>query len=1072
ELVELYHCGREKVSSTLPLLSIQYADFALWQRRWFCGDVLNQQLDYWRRQLQELPPLLELPTDRPRPKEQSYRGANAETLLSVVLASQLRELNHQYHVTMFMSLLSAFAVLLSRYCGRQDIAIGTPIANRNKKETENLIGFFANTLVMRTDLSGDPCFGQLLQRVRTVALAAYAHQDIPFESVVEALNPERNLSYSPLFQVMFVLQNTPMGKVSFGDVELSPLVVEYEPGEGVSRFDMTFTLTETAQGILAEMEYSSDLFDHNTIERMLRHYQQLLDALIAEPQTPVSQLEFLGAQERKQLLSDWNATAQPVPAKWTHELFEAQADLQGPSCALLDQQNQMSYAALEGRANQVAHSLHERGVRQGEAALNIQALLAGRGCLWFDRGRDHRGVALSTRRDRPAYLGQVRGESPAYVIYTSGSTGQPKGVLGTHRSLVNRLQWMNAEYPGTTADRYGQKTALGFVDHLAEVLQPLSQGRDLVILPRLCVLDGRRLIDALEAYRITRLTLVPSLLSMLLEARRAGELNHLSHVISSGEALPEALMRRCLRELPQARLLNLYGSTEVGADVSYYECRHESLSRGSLIGRGLWNSELYVLDEQRRLQPIGVAGELYVGGAGLALGYQGQAALSQEKFIAHPFGGEGRLYRTGDRVRRLGDGHLQYLGRLDSQIKIRGFRIEVGEIEVRLQQHRYVEQCAVAACPDQRGEDRLVAYVVCKGVADDGEEPSRMWRTHLQAYLPEYMIPSLFVTLEALPLTPSGKLDRRGLPSVDFTVIDTDHYVAPEGETQQLVARLWAELLGLAEERISATANFFALGGHSLLLTQLLARLRAEGWSSDVRRVFSAGTLAEFAAGLTPESSVFTAPANRIPPECDCITPEMLPLVELSAAQLQRIGAVVPGGMRMIQDIYPLAPLQEGIWFHHQLDASHDPYVLQLPLLLESETQCEELLSALQRVIDRHDVLRTAVLSQGLSQPLQVVYRQARLKVDELVLSGEGDVQAQLQACLSAPERFDLSQPPLLRARVGPVGGDSERWGAVLLLHHLVVDRVAMEALVGEIQACMRAEALPPVVQYREFVAW
>ena len=916
ELAALYAAFSQGQPSPLHELSIQYADYALWQREWLQGEEMERQLAYWRRQLAGAPAVLELLTDRPRPAMQSFRGAKQSLVLPKDLTARLKDLSRREGVTLFMTLLAAFQTLLSRYTGQADILVGSPIANRNREEIEGLIGFFVNTLVLRTDLSGDPTFRELLGRVSEVALGAYAHQDLPFEKLVEGVQPERSLSHTPLFQVMFILQNAPRQALELPDLRLSPLAVE----SGTSKFDVTLSMVERADGLTASWEYNTDLFEAATAARMLRHFQTLLEGILADPEQRLSRLPLLTEAERRQLLVEWNNTRADYPQHQAiHRLFEAQVERTPDAMAVAFEDRQLTYRELNARANQLAHHLRKLGVgpevlvgicleRSLEMVVGLLGILKAGGAYVpldpaYPKQRlsfmvedaqlpvlvtqerlveelpEHSAKVLCLDRDW-GLIGQESEGNPAsgagaenlaYVIYTSGSTGKPKGVFGPHRGAVNRFAWMWEAYPFEAEEVCCQKTSLNFVDSIWEIFGPLLQGIRTVTIPEEVMQDPYQLVQALAAQQVTRIVLVPSLLRLLLDAgidlRR--RLPRLKLWVSSGEPLPRELSERFLEAMPQSVLLNLYGSSEVAADVTCYDTRELGAQLSSVpIGRPIANTQILLLDRQLGLVPIGVPGELCVGGDGLARGYLNRPELTAEKFVPHPFpaGAPARLYKTGDLARWLPEGNLEYLGRLDHQVKIRGARVEPGEVEAVLGGHAEVSEAVVEARQEAGGELRLVAYVVPgrepRGLesdegeqvqaAESGQRPSptdlaRRLRHFLAKRLPAYMLPGAVVVLEQLPRTPNGKVDRRALPAPEHSGAEAGvEYTAPRTAVEQALAEIWAEVLRI--ERVGIHANFFELGGHSLMATQVISRVRRTlRVELSVRSIFEGPTVAELA---------------------------------------------------------------------------------------------------------------------------------------------------------------------------------------------------------------------------------
>jgi amino acid adenylation domain-containing protein len=768
ELSVLYAAFSTGAASPLPELPIQYADFAVWQRQWLQGEELVAQLAYWRKQLADLP-ALNLPTDRPRPSVQSFQGAHHPITLSKELSEELRAFSQRQGVTLFMTMLAAFQVVLHRYSGQDDVVVGTYIANRNRAEIEGLIGFFVNTLVLRTDLSGNPSFREVLGRVREVALGAYAHQDLPFEKLVEELQPERDLSRNPLFQVTFQLFNMPASTTT--DVETSAPTLQVERGTAI--FDIAFGLFETSMGLVGQIEYSTDLFDADTIARLAGHYQRLLETIVADPDQRISTWPLLNEAERRHMLVAWNDTRSAFSRDaCVHHLFEAQADRTPDAVAFSCGSQQLGYQELNVRANRLAHHLQAIGVgpetpvaiamdRSPEMMVSLLGILKAGGAyvpldpaypaerLAFMIRETQAPVLLTEKRlrhrfghhdavticvdDEPEGMSRGNADNPdsgttasslLYIMYTSGSTGIPKGVLGEHRAAVNRFEWMSQAYPFQPDEVCCQKTALSFVDSVWEIFGPLLNGVHNVILPDDLVKDSYALVGALAEQGVTRIVLVPSLLSVILSSGLdlRTELRRLKYWITSGEALPIELLQQFRDLLPEVVLLNLYGSSEVAGDATWFDTREEQSSSSVSIGRPIANTSVYVLDRHLQPVPVGVPGELYVGGQSVARGYLRRPELNAQRFIPDPFGGEpgARLYKTGDLARYRANGALEFLGRADHQLKIRGFRVEPGEIEAALRQHPRVREAVVVPKAGGDGDPQLVAYVVQDDSGDRG----------------------------------------------------------------------------------------------------------------------------------------------------------------------------------------------------------------------------------------------------------------------------------------------------------------------------------------------------------------
>ncbi|MEI9989090.1 MAG: amino acid adenylation domain-containing protein [Rhizomicrobium sp.] len=783
ELIALYNAFYVNRPSPLPELAIQYADFSVWQRERLRGERLEELVSYWKKQLAGMP-VLQLPTDRPRPPVLSYRGAFQELVLPRALTDALRTLSQREGTTLFMTLFAAFTVLLQRYTGQSDIVVGSYVASRDRAELENLIGFFINSLVLRADLAGDPTFRTLLGRVREMALDAYAHQELPFEKLVEELQPERDLSRNPLFQVSFQLFSAQAERGAAAGPDGTPTI---DLNRGMAIFDIAVNIWDGPDGLSGHLEYSTDLFDPATMARLTGHFRNLLKSAVTSPDAKLSELDMLSESEKRQLLVEWNDTSAEIPEAGVHALFEQQVARNSDAVALVAEGASITYGELNRRANRLAHRLRLMEVgpgsvvgicfeRGGDMVAAILAVLKAGGAylpldpsypserLAFMLQDSGAKIVISEERafgrlpphdaeilrmdDDAVFAGQSEANPPAsagpddlcYVIYTSGSTGKPKGVMGPHRGTVNRLQWMWSAYPFEAGETVCQKTALSFVDSIWELFGGLLQGVKTLVLPDETVRDPRKLVDALARAKVSRIVLVPSLLRAMLTSGidLAAELPHLKFWTLSGEALSYDLFTDFRQDVPHARILNLYGSSEVAADVLCCDLgTTEPVAKSVPIGRPIANTEAYVLDRDQNLVPIGVPGELYVGGHGLARAYHNRPELTAESFIASPFDGakSARLYRTRDQVRYRADGQIEYLGRLDHQVKLRGYRVELGEIETALAEHRLVREAAASVVQVGGEENRLIAYVVPAdgdgaNVADDpGAELASRWQT-------------------------------------------------------------------------------------------------------------------------------------------------------------------------------------------------------------------------------------------------------------------------------------------------------------------------------------------------------
>jgi amino acid adenylation domain-containing protein len=1076
-------------SSPLAELSVQYADYALWQRDWLQGEVLEQQVAFWKGRLAGAPAVLDLPADRKHPAVQSFRGKTHGFLVSQEITAALARLARGEGATLFMVLVAAFQATLSRWSGQDDIVVGTPIAGRRHRQTEGLIGFFVNTLALRTDLSGDPSFRELLRRVKEVALGAYAHQDLPFEKLVEVLRPVRDLSRQPIFQVFLALQNVPQERL-----ELPGLSVASVEIDGVTaKFDLSLYVQETEQGLRGQFEYATDLFEGSTVERLAGHFERLLGGIAADPDCRLSEFVLLGEAERHLLTAEWNATAAAYPQdKCIHGLIAERAARTADAVALIYEDRQLSFTELDRRSNQLAHYLRAFGVgpelvvglcveRSIEMVVGLLGILkAGAAYLPLDPSypqerlkymlADASAAVVVTRAgligQLPEHDGRVVwldahwpaiGKEPtqaladcvgpgnlAYVIYTSGSTGIPKGVTGTHGAMMNRIAAQARIVPFTDNDICCQKTPIGFVDAIFETLGPLCRGVALVVASETAGRDPEELTLLIERAQVSRLITVPSLaLALVAEGRARERLAGLRSWTLSGEALSEDLLRRLLAALPGCRFVNLYGSSEIAADATCYVS--QGREEGTVpIGRPISNVQTYALDGWLRPVPIGVTGELYIGGAGLARGYLHRPALTAERFVPSPFGAGERLYRTGDLGRWRSDGNLEYLGRLDHQVKVRGHRVELGEIETALVAHPSVRDAVVVAQDDQSGDKRLAAYVV----GEDGAPEASVLRGYLKRSLPEYMLPASFVFLESFPLMPNGKVDRRALP-VPNERPEVGAYVAPRTPSEEVLAGIWAEVLKV--ERVGVADNFFELGGHSLLATRVMARTReAFGLELPLRTLFGAPTIAELAEWV-------------------------------EAARRDGVKHVVPRLVaRCDAKPAPLSFAQERLWFLSELGLVGAAYNMPSAFRLRGALDVTALESSFSEVLRRHQSLRTRFKEvNGLT--VQAIDELADFHLGRMDLSGVGEdvKETQVRNLIrqDAGQLFDLVAGPLLRATIVRLGTRDH----VLLvnMHHIVSDGWSVGILLEELSVLYaafvvgRRAALPELsVQYADYAIW
>ncbi|CAA2107568.1 Tyrocidine synthase 3 [Variovorax paradoxus] len=1108
EFVAHYSARVRGEAVALQPLPIQYADYAAWQRDLLEAGERDRQLAYWKQHLGDAQPVLQLPTDHARKPDGRYSAVRYGLELPRDLVRRLHKRVQGEGATLFMGLLAAFQVLLGRYTGENDIRIGVPIANRHRAETEGVIGFFVNTQVLRNVLDSRDSLQQVLVRARDAALGAQAHQDLPFEQLVEALQPERSLSASPLFQVMFNHQRGDLKALKgLPGLELTECDLQAQSAQ----FELTLETSESTDGsVRASFSYAQELFEPRTIARMAGHYLALLEALADRPHQAVRDVTLMALSEQYQLRT-WSENPHRYDAmEPVHRLIERQAQHRPAAPALVFGAQTLSYGELNARANRLSRRLISLGVgpevlvgiaveRSIEMVVGILAIVKAGGAYVpldpeYPAERlaymlEDSGIAmLLTQSHLRALIPGVdslrmleldtldtaaesdadpqvalHGENLAYVIYTSGSTGRPKGAANRHRSLFNRLAWMQEAYRLGEADTVLQKTPFSFDVSVWEFFWPLMHGARLVVADPGDHRDPARLVALITQQQVNTLHFVPSMLQAFLAYEDARACTSLKRIVCSGEALPAEARDKVFACLPQAALYNLYGPTEAAIDVTHWTCRDDGSTQVP-IGRPISDTQAYVLDGSLNEVPVGVAGELYLGGINLARGYLKRAGLTAERFIATENGN--RLYRTGDLVRWSNEGQLEYLGRIDHQVKVRGFRIELGEVEAQLQGQPEVREAVVVANDGPAG-NRLVGYV--SPHAGQTIDTATL-RERLGESLPDYMVPSVIVVLDALPLNANGKVDRKALPAPEFA--SDRAYEAPEGEVEQALAAIWAEVLGVA--RVGRSDNFFELGGHSLLALRLLESVRARGWRVQVRTLFQHPQLAAFAQALALEQGhvEVVVPPNGIPEGCEAIEPEMLTLIELDAPQIGRIESAVPGGASNIQDIYPLAPLQEGMLFHHLLQSEGDAYITSHALGFDSKERLERFVQSFNQVIARHDILRTAVLWEGLKEPVQVVHRQAELKLQWLEVDGT-NVSDQLNACVDpAHYRIDVRQAPMIRA-VAAHDKERGRWLLQLPSHHMVLDHTTLDFLVEEISLIQqgRHNELPQPVPFRNYVA-
>ena len=1085
ELTALYEAFSAGLPSPLPELTLQYADYAVWQREFLSGEEQNRQLEYWKRQLEGAPPMLELPTDRPRPKVETFRGERHTVVLPLELLEALRELSQREGVTFFMTLLAAWSVLLSRHSGQQDVVVGSPISGRNHAELENLIGLFVNTLVLRTSVEGNPTFRQLLGRVRETTLGAYGHQDVPFEKLVEELQPERDMSRNPLFQVLLVLVNVPSDARHLGSAQAE----QFPTRKQSSKFDLSLYAAELAEGLRLSFEYNVDLFDAATIQRMALHFRTILEAVVANAGIETSRIPLLTGEERQQLLTAWNDTATDYPrALKLNQIFEQQAERSPDSYACIAGENKLTYRELNERANQFAHYLTQRGVAAGAVVgvcLNrtqelpialLGILKTGAAYLPLDPNypservgyiledaktqlvvteeavkpmlppfdgetlcMDSKWTEIACESERnPTTMGSAN--DLAYVLHTSGSTGKPKGVEITHRNLVNFLMSMQREPGMVASDTLLAVTTLSFDISGLEIYLPLVTGACVVIAPREATLDAAQMMDLMARHCVTVMQATPATWQMLLEAGWAGDPK--LKILCGGEALPQELAAKLIACCSE--LWNMYGPTETTIWSSVSRIDVEGAMRIT-IGKPIANTTMYVLDSLRQLVPVGTAGELYIGGEGVGRGYWGKPELTAERFVPDPFVPGTRMYRTGDLAKFLPDGTIQCMGRIDFQVKVRGHRIELGEIETALAQNDAVVECVAVVREDVPGDKRLAAYAVVR--ADAGVTAGHL-RKQIAESLPEYMVPSALVILDALPRTANGKIDRKALPQPDVSAAG-EAYVAPRNLMEEVLCEIWAAVLKV--ERVGIEDNFFHLGAHSLLVTRVVSRIR-EAFSVEL-----------------PLRALFE----------DVTVQRLAPRVE----ELLRSGersAILPIVRANRDEPLPLSFAQRRLWFIDQLEPGNNRYNIPRMVRLRGVLDVDAMQKAVDEILRRHEVMRTTfAIHEG--QPVQMIRPSGEIPIHLVDLSGlplgQREKEWQRLAEEESKSRFDLASGPLWRMTLLRLGENDHV--LVMVMHHIIVERWSQGLLWSELGALYSAytKGQPSPLeelklQYADYAVW
>ena len=1103
ELCTLYSAFLQGQHNPLPELPIQYADYAHWQRQWLAGDAVADHLQYWQTQLKNLPTVHNLPLDHPRPTEQSFAGDMYTGELSLPTVHKLNSLCQSHSATLFMGLHAAFSVLLARFSNQQDIVVGSPIANRDQAEVSELIGFFVNTLVLRSDLSGNPSFNDVLMQSKEMLLAAYAHQQVPFERIVEVLQPERSLSHAPLFQIMLVLQNNDIGEVSLPGLQVSQTDLVTTAS---AKFDLTLVMTEHEHGISLEWEYNSQLFEPRIIEKLHMSFTLLLDALLATPEKSVFSANLNSSEDEYRQLVEWNDTKVDfLKDDCIHELYEQQVMNSPDATALVFDGKSLSYKELNQRANQLAHLLVSQYQVTPDTLVGVYAersfemVIAILGCLKagaayvpLEPGLPESRLAymiddaqlsiiltqahlvehssLSGRQviclgmDVPLEGSQatdnlakqrlgLSADNLAYVIYTSGSTGKPKGVMNTHQALVNRLDWMSQAYGCTQTERVLQKTPFSFDVSVWEFFLPLITGSVMVLAKPQEHKNPSYLIKLIKAKNITRLHFVPSMLTSMLLGDELAQCRSLKQVFCSGEALSVSQVKRFKVLLPSVELHNLYGPTEAAIDVSFWDCNGET-GRNVPIGKPINNVQLLVLDPHLNLVVPGVIGELHIGGVALARGYLQRPELTAEKFIDNPFYNtsltmsSARLYKTGDLVRQLPDGNLEYMGRIDHQVKIRGFRIELGEIEHVLLAQDKIEDAVVLMDGSLPSGPALVAYVVSELAVYETQQQyqaTEILKASLKTKLPEYMVPSAIIFLAQFPLTANGKLDRQLLPAPNELALSTDH-TAPETEWEKVLCYLWQDLLG--RERVGIHDDFFRLGGHSLLATQLVAKIRqSHHIELPLRTVFESPTIYQLALELGVCAHSLHHTINHVARD----------------------------------EALKVSYAQQRLWLLDKIEGGSAHYHMAGTLRLSGHLKKAMLEASFTALLSRHESLRTHFAEQPDGTLEQVIK-----PVSEFDLSLE-DYRALPQAAQNTAVAhwikdgvglpFDLSSDVMLRAKLVHLAKDE--YILLVVMHHITADGWSMAILINELCTLYSAflqgqhNPLPELpIQYADYAHW
>ncbi|CAN5804272.1 hypothetical protein BH11BAC3_BH11BAC3_38380 [soil metagenome] len=1093
ELVQLYKAFETGADAALQPLQIQYADFATWQRQYLHGPLINKELDYWKAKLEDVSPL-QMPTDFARTATQSFNGDFEAFTIDKRLTEQLQELGHQQGVTLFMTLLAAFKVLLYRYSGQQDISVGTAVAGRKQQELESLVGFFVNTLTLRDNVDNKQVFTDFLQQVKTTTLEAFEHQELPFEKIVEAVVKNRDLSRTPLFQVLFVLQNTPEKQA----IELGDITLSAEPFEkNKAKFELDISLSETPDGLHGTIEYCTDLYTEQTVNQLTQHYIELLRSIVENAAHPVGELPMLVEDEIQHLLVTLNDTAVNYPTNKTYvDLFEEQVKKTPDHTAIAFESQELTYKMLDEKSNQLGHYLRKLGVKEEtlvpiclerslEMSIGVLGILKAGGAyvpvdpeypedrirymledtaatiiLTTDGSKDvlplsDKYTIISLDGDweniakQPAtkVANELKVSNPAYVIYTSGSTGKPKGVINEHAGLVNRLLWAQDTYKLTEADGFLQKTTFCFDVSVTELCWPLMTGSQLVFAKPGGHRDADYLHKIIDDEKITIIHFVPSMLGVFLSAIDAGDCPGLKQVLCSGEALKPSQAVLFSEKLPGKKLHNLYGPTEAAIDVTYWTLDNlKSEIKQIPIGKPVANTAIYILDKDDNLAPMGGVGEIHIGGVQVARGYLNRPELTAEKFVADPFSKvkSTKMYRTGDLGRWQQDGNISYLGRIDDQVKVRGFRIELGEIEECIAGFAGVKNAKVLVIEDDASfGKKLCAYLetISPISTFDNTEFIAKIKSSTGKILPDYMVPTDFILLDRFPLTANGKINKKALPVPERSATISQAYMAPETAVEKALAAIWQQLLG--KEKIGINDNFFESGGHSLLGMSLVSAIRRElKVELSIRSLFEYPTIAILARHLQNQT-------NNI----------LLPAVEVQ----QRPQHI------------PLSYSQERLWFIDKLEGSVQ-YHLPAVLRLIGQLNIDALSKSLQQIVNRHEVLRTVYLEQPDGSIYQSVKDkdgwQLAVENNQTDFTDQQTVQQYIESQIRKP--FDLSKDDMLRCQLVKLSEDE--YLLITTMHHIASDGWSTTLLINEVAELYKSysgnqkDQLSPLsIQYADY---